>query len=65
VLDLSKIEAGKLELNPQTIEVAPLIDEVVGTVRQFAEQTKNRLVTEALEELGALTVILCAVFPQQ
>ena len=28
VLDLSKIEAGKLELNPQTVELAPLIDEV-------------------------------------
>ena len=28
VLDLSKIEAGKLELNPQTVQLAPLIDEV-------------------------------------
>src|SRR4029077_15604541 len=43
VLDLSKIEAGKLELNPQTVELAPLINEVVGTVRQFAEQNNNRL----------------------
>src|SRR5262249_38981683 len=29
VLDLSKIEAGKLELNPQTVQLAPLINEVV------------------------------------
>ena len=30
VLDLSKIEAGKLELYPETFDVAPLIDEVIG-----------------------------------
>jgi two-component system, NtrC family, sensor kinase len=56
VLDLSKIEAGKLELNPQTVELTPLIDEVVGTARQLAEQNKNQLVVEANENLGALTV---------
>jgi Histidine kinase-, DNA gyrase B-, and HSP90-like ATPase/His Kinase A (phospho-acceptor) domain len=56
VLDLSKIEAGKLELNPQTVELAPLIDEVVGTARQLAEQNKNRLLVEAQEKLGSLTV---------
>jgi signal transduction histidine kinase len=33
VLDLSKIEAGKLELNLQAVELAPLIDEVIGTAR--------------------------------
>src|SRR5262249_369555 len=31
VLDLSKIEAGKLELNPQTAQLAPLINEVIDT----------------------------------
>jgi signal transduction histidine kinase len=36
VLDLSKIEAGKLELNPQTVQLAPLIDEVLGTAGQLA-----------------------------
>jgi signal transduction histidine kinase len=56
VLDLSKIEAGKLELNPQRVELTPLIDEVIGTARQLAEQNKNRLVVEAQENLGALTV---------
>ena len=56
VLDLSKIEAGKLELNPQTVQLAPLIDEVVGTARQLAEQNNNRLVVEVPEDLGTLTV---------
>jgi signal transduction histidine kinase len=56
VLDLSKIEAGKLELNPQRVELAPLINEVIGTARQLAEQNKNRLSVETQENLGALTV---------
>jgi signal transduction histidine kinase len=56
VLDLSKIEAGKLELNPATVDLAPLIDEVAGTARQLAEQNKNRLVVEAPERLGQVTV---------
>jgi signal transduction histidine kinase len=56
VLDLSKIEAGKLELNPQTVQLAPLINEVIGTAGQLAEQNKNRLVVDAQEDLGALTV---------
>jgi signal transduction histidine kinase len=56
VLDLSKIEAGKLELNPQTVELAPLIDEVIGTARQLAEQSKNRLLGEAAENLSTITV---------
>jgi signal transduction histidine kinase len=38
VLDLSKIEAGKLELSPETVNLPPLIDEVIGTARQLAEQ---------------------------
>src|SRR5262252_7750483 len=56
VLDLSKIEAGKLELNPQTVQLAPLIREVIGTAGQLAEKNKNRLVVDAQENLGAVTV---------
>jgi signal transduction histidine kinase len=56
VLDLSKIEAGKLELNPQTVRLAPLINDVIGTAGQLAEQNKNRLVVDAQENLGTLTV---------
>jgi signal transduction histidine kinase len=56
VLDLSKIEAGKLELHPESVHLAPLIDEVIGTAGQLAEKNKNRLVVDAQENLGALTV---------
>ena len=56
VLDLSKIEAGKLELNPQTVQLRALINEVIDTALQLAEQNKNRLVVDAQENLGVLTV---------
>jgi len=56
VLDLSKIEAGKLELSPESINLVPLIDEVAGTARHLAEQNKNRLVVDAPADLGALYV---------
>jgi signal transduction histidine kinase len=55
VLDLSKIEAGKLELNPEPVNLARLIDEVIGTAGQLAEKNQNRLVVEAQENPGALT----------
>jgi His Kinase A (phospho-acceptor) domain len=47
VLDLSKIEAGKLELSPETVNLAPLLEDIIGTARQLAEQNKNRLVVES------------------
>jgi signal transduction histidine kinase len=55
VLDLSKIEAGKLELAPERVNLALLLDEVAGTARHLAEQNKNRLILEVQENLGAVT----------
>jgi signal transduction histidine kinase len=54
ILDLSKIEAGKLDLNLEPVNLSRLIDEVIGTARQLAEKNKNRLVIEAQENLGRL-----------
>jgi len=59
ILDLSKIEAGKLDLNPEPINLARLIDEVIGTAGQLAEKNKNRLVVEAQENVGALNAAPC------
>jgi signal transduction histidine kinase len=56
VLDLSKIEAGKLELSPESVNLAPLIEEVIGTARQLAEQNKNRLTTKCQDNLPPITV---------
>ncbi len=56
MLDLAKIEAGKLELSPETVNLAPLLEDIIGTARQLAEQNKNRLILEAQANLGQLTV---------
>ena len=56
VLDLSKIEAGKLELNLEFVALGPLVDEIIGTARSLAEQNKNRLVADYPKDLGRLVV---------
>ena len=53
VLDLSKIEAGKMELHYEDIEVGAMLESVINTVRPLADKKGNRLVVEAAD-LGSL-----------
>jgi PAS domain S-box-containing protein len=43
ILDLSKIEAGKLELHPEELNVAALIEDLAKTAAPLAERNGNRL----------------------
>ncbi len=61
VLDLSKIEAGKMVLAPETFDVARLVDDVVSTVRPLAEQNSNRLMVEVAPDAGDLYADLTRV----
>ena len=54
ILDLSKIEAGKLELNIEQVPIAPIVDEVVATSRPLAEQNGNRLVIDCKADIGTV-----------
>src|SRR5262249_51167477 len=56
VIDLAKSEGAKLDLTPQRGQLAPLIKDAIDTAGQLAEKNKNRLVVDAQENLGALTV---------
>lgn len=56
VLDLSKIEAGKLELNPESVSLALLVEDVIGTARQLAEQNGNRLIVDCPANLAPIIV---------
>jgi signal transduction histidine kinase/CheY-like chemotaxis protein len=51
VLDLSKIEAGKLDLLLENVSILPLVEEVIGTARPLAEQNKNSLAVECPRDL--------------
>ncbi len=46
VLDLSKVEAGKLELCLETFALPELLQDVVATVRPLVDKNANRLVVE-------------------
>jgi signal transduction histidine kinase len=54
ILDLSKIEAGKVELSPETFDITLLIEEVASTVRPLAEKNSNSLEIKCQENLGAI-----------
>jgi signal transduction histidine kinase/putative methionine-R-sulfoxide reductase with GAF domain len=54
ILDLSKIEAGKLELNIEQVAIAPIVEEVIATSRPLAEQNGNRLVIDCHADTGAI-----------
>jgi signal transduction histidine kinase len=54
VLDLSKIEAGKMEMHPDWFAVAPLVEEVATTVRPLAEKNGNELLVRCGGELGRM-----------
>src|SRR5215475_12140184 len=51
VLDLSKIEAGKLELDLESVSILPLIGNVIETARPLAERNKNILTVECPPDL--------------
>src|SRR5688500_2386280 len=54
VLDLSKIEAGKMTLHVETFAVAPTVEEMITTLQPAAERNFNRLVLRMADDLGSM-----------
>jgi signal transduction histidine kinase len=52
VLDLAKIEAGRLDLDVETFPVLPLVEETAAIVRPLLERNRNRLVVRHGEGPG-------------
>jgi PAS domain S-box-containing protein len=54
VLDLSKIEAGKMELYLETFEVERMLEEVLTTVAPLVASNNNRVVVDTAPGTGAM-----------
>jgi PAS domain S-box-containing protein len=54
ILDLAKIEAGKMDLVLETFAIPPLIQDVVTTVGPMLEQNANTLVVHCASDLGSM-----------
>ncbi len=54
VLDISKIDAGRLELTDENFDLAELIDTLVGTLMHVAAQNNTTISVSALSEIPLL-----------
>jgi nitrogen-specific signal transduction histidine kinase len=53
ILDLSKIEAGKVDLYLESFDLAEMIDDVASTIRPMVEKNSNTLYIQRAPDLGA------------
>jgi PAS domain S-box-containing protein len=54
ILDLSEIESGALRLRSERLVIAPLVDEVVATVRPLVDKQGNTLTVDRAPDLGEI-----------
>ena len=54
ILDLSKIEAGRMDLYLEHFEVSALLEQVVDTAKPLVEKRSNRLATDFAPNLGTM-----------
>jgi len=51
VLDLSKIEAGKMEILPENFAISSVVDDVVATIQHIVDDRNNRLTVDIQPDL--------------
>jgi signal transduction histidine kinase len=54
ILDLSKIEAGRMEINLESFALAPLIDDVVKTIEPLAAKNGNQVAVHCDPAIGMM-----------
>jgi Amt family ammonium transporter len=61
VLDLSKIEAGKMDLYLENFDVPAMLQEVISTIQPLIQQNNNHLVVDCPPDLGSMYADLTKV----
>ena len=61
ILDLSKIEAGRMELHVETFTVQSMLDDVAATAGRLVAQNGNKFVVRGGPDLGEMTADLTKV----
>jgi signal transduction histidine kinase len=56
ILDLSKVEAGKIDFHIEEVEIQPLINETISTFRPSLQKNNDELIIEYEDELGFANV---------
>jgi len=54
ILDLSKIEAGKMDIHIESFAIGPLINDVVQTIATMATKNGNQVVVDCAADLGTM-----------
>lgn len=54
ILDLSKIEAGRMELYLEEFEIAPLIEDIINTIQPLVEQNNNQLIVNRTDNYKSM-----------
>jgi signal transduction histidine kinase/putative methionine-R-sulfoxide reductase with GAF domain len=54
ILDLSKIEAGRMELHVESFALAPLIGDVVKTIEPLATKNSNKVAVHCAADMGTM-----------
>jgi signal transduction histidine kinase/DNA-binding response OmpR family regulator len=54
ILDISKIEAGKMDLHPDTFEIKSLIDNVTTTIQPLVQKNENRLEITTADDITTM-----------
>ena len=61
ILDLSKIEAGKMELYLETFDIGAVVADVAGTVQPLAAKKNNQLTVICSQDIGTMRADLTKV----